>query len=62
MALVVESISPALPSQAASWQELGIYSLRKKKSRQEKTSSFAALSPSRTRLQNTSLGTQPVLA
>ena len=62
MALVALSVSAAVPSHTASRQESGAYSLRRKKSSASKAFSRAASSPSRTRSQNTSFGTQPVLA
>ena len=60
MALVEVNSSFAVPSHTAICAESGMYSLRKKKSKQAMALSLAACSPKITKSQNTNLGTQPV--
>ena len=62
MGVWVLRISLAVPSQAATKQLSDIYSSRMKKSSASNTLLFIVSSPSTSRLQNTSLGYQPVLA
>ena len=61
MGVVVSRMAFAVPSHAATRQLSDIYSSRKKKSSASNTLCFTVSSPSTIRLQNTSLGYQPVL-